>query len=144
MLDSVATGYLDLPVTSDARATLVEPGVACSAAKGIELELSGLEQTDGEFAVLAVERSVDGGFQGSFAEINDANEDDVKLRMGGCSPGEYSVNTQTITGSGGSCQTRTVLRECRHVHGYGYDYGNMLDVTYDSGWLDCSDPCLAA
>ncbi|MEM6294534.1 MAG: hypothetical protein AAGA54_24890 [Myxococcota bacterium] len=146
MLDSVATGYLDIPVSADVRAWLVAPGAACGEDSTGEVELGGLEFVDSTFSIVAVDANETGGFTGAFADVVDGDEENISHRGGDCSIGDYSVTTTTETGSGGSCRTRTVLRECQQyihpMHG-GLPWGNVMATTYDSGWIDCSDPCMA-
>ena len=138
MLDSAATGYLPLPLGVDVHATLVRPGQACDAESALDLDTSVL--ADETFAVLTIDVDAHGELDGSFAELRD--EDDTALRMGGCNPGATSLHTETITGSNGSCSTRSRLYECKTVYLFHGEYANVMSETYDSGWLDCSDPCL--
>lgn len=141
MVDASATRQLALSLETGVRASLVAPGEGCDApsATRLALDWSGLSE-EGEDAVLLVTDVTREEAHGRVLSAEGDGEENHALRSSSCEGAEPYARRESFMDGSGACRTRARLYECRTVYVGMGEYISGYTTTYDSGWVDCSQP----
>lgn len=146
MLDSSATRFLDVPTGAGLDVALVEPGQSCQGSEAQRVSVPTLDEIPEEGAILYLSGDDGAPLQGEVV-VAESSETDAwdSLRSSTCDGRAPYAKRETISSAAGGCTTRVRLYECKLFHHLASDGGGTTSyygVTYDSGWIDCSDSCM--